>query len=98
MARSLFYEIGVDLKLTAIAIYFGLAFGAEQVGLLFSLEVDDLDCLALAADEVDGAFEDVRVFNQRDINLCLSESRLVLPLALDVERDLPARCFQNWGC
>ena len=61
--RPLLYEVCVDLKLPAVALYFGFAFGAEQVGLLFRLEVDDLDCFTLTADEVNGAFEDVRVFN-----------------------------------
>jgi hypothetical protein len=68
-----------------------------HVGLLLRLEVDDLDRVVLAPDQVDAALEDVLILDERNLNFSLLDA-IPVPFSLVVAQHVQQRCLLRGGC
>jgi len=81
-------DVGVDFELAAVALEFFAVLGVVDVGLFFGFEVDDFDGVVAAGDEVDGAGEDVVVFDEGDVDFGVADVGPVAAVAAVVAEDL----------
>ncbi|MCY1341957.1 hypothetical protein D9M69_279290 [compost metagenome] len=82
LAGALLDQMGVHLQL-ALVLAQPLPI-LLHVGLLLRLEVDELDCAVLAANQVNAALEDVLILDQRNLDLGFLDAIPVAVLALVV--------------
>ena len=66
---AFFNDVGIHLQLPPIAVQHGAVFRRGQVGLAPGFEINDFNRLVLAANEVNRAFKDVILFDERHVHL-----------------------------